>query len=229
MPAALAHRISNRFRQQTFVVSNVESVMGYVRRGISAARLRVASSRPAVTRDDDPQWGDDYHKRMAERDALAESRKPENWLQSKQVALLLIERSAAALDCIAHLPATTATTDRQHDFASLRHEGYAVRQLGDRYHKLTPMGARAARDLISAIARRIGLHHVSYHHDSINEHKARCTCGWHASAARTGNRNWIAPLQVAASRHIADPQEWIRRREAGQKIIDAIGTSNTGT
>lgn len=133
------------------------------------------------------------------------------WPIGRQVALLLIERSAAALDCLAHMPGSMKKPS-QEDFLWLRREGYAVRELGARYHRLTAYGGRKAHDL------------VTYRLDNWTSHHASCCCGFVAHAARFGNANPKATLQIAVSRHLDDPTQWIRQREATRTLMDSLFT-----
>lgn len=209
------------FRSRQSVASTVELNMGYAGRGASIGRYRIPLQRPELKREDDPLFWDEHHAALAKATAEAEARKPENWPQSRQLAILFIERSAIALDCIAHMSGT-GVRPSQSDFLWLREQGYAVRQLGQRYHRLMPQGVRLAREVVSIVAKRLGLHHIVYRFDSWNGHAARCSCGWTATSDNRQNRNWKAPLQSAASKHICDPKDWLRKQAAAGKIMDTI-------
>lgn len=161
----------------------------------------VGIRRPALKREDDPVWWDAHHARIDELAKRRDALQPENWLHSRQLAVLMVQRSHAALDCIAHINGIYAT---QADFAFLRNAGYAVRPLGARYHQLTPEGKRVARDICIAVAKRLGLHHISYVMDSWSEHKVRCTCGWFASLNRRNNNGATKYLQERALKHLAE-------------------------
>lgn len=184
--------------------------------------------RPPVKREDDPAWWDAHHARIEAREKEAKAREPENWPASRQLAILRIKRSAFALDIIAHLEKSTVRAGES-DFLWLRQEGYAVRPLGQRYHHLTPYGARAANRVCIAAAKQLSLHHIRYRFDSWSYHSATCTCGWQQTGDRRMNSNWRAPLSAAANKHLADPQDWIRRREASTAIVDTIALIGRGT
>lgn len=157
--------------------------------------------RPALKREDDPLWWDDWQAKQAARDRAAQSLKVENWQHSRQLALLMIFRSDGAKAC---MDAMQPMKVSQHDFAFLRNAGFATKQLANRYHNLTLAGFAAARQCVAIVAKRHGLHLVAYDMDSWSEHKVRCTCGWHQSLNRRNNEGAFRYLQTRAERHLAE-------------------------
>lgn len=158
----------------------------------------VSFTRPPLERKDDPAFWDGHHKRVDARVAEGDSHRVENWPQSRQLALLMIRRGHLALDCIAHIQGVHAGQD---DFLYLRQHGIAIKALSDRYHRLTPYGLRIAKDCCFAVAKRLGLHHITYVMDSWSEHKVRCTCGWFAALNRRNNNGALTYLRERAARH----------------------------
>jgi len=141
----------------------------------------------------------------------------EEWSQSKQLALLTIARVGGARDCVEHMR-DAGIKASQEDFLALRNEGLAVRPLGERYHRLTPAGLRYAGQLQKAVAQRLGLHHIEYMDTSYCA-SAKCTCGYFKSFERKygGERS---QLERAISRHLVDPQAYLREREAASIAMD---------
>lgn len=173
--------------------------------------------RPEMKREDDPVWWDKWHADIDARIAANNAKKPEHWPASRQLALLMIQRSHMALDCIAHIKGVRATAD---DFAYLRREQLAwKRDIRDRQHMLTAEGKRIARDVCFIVAKQLGLHHITYVMDSWSEHRARCTCGWHASVNRRNNNGARKHLEALALEHINNPDAWKRAGEASRKVI----------
>lgn len=179
--------------------------------------IRTGFPRPELKRSDDPVFWDAHHAKINARVADAAARRPENWPHGRQLALLMIQRSHMALDCIANMKGVRPS---QEDFAWLRSQELAMKPLGDRFHTLTPEGKRIARDCCFAVATRLGLHHVTYSFDSWSEHVARCTCGWHQSLNRRNNNGGASYLQERARRHLADPEAWKRSKERESNIIE---------
>lgn len=179
--------------------------------------IRTGFPRPELKREHDPVFWDAHHAKINARVADAAARRPENWPHGRQLALLMIQRSHMALDCIANMSGVRAS---QEDFAWLRKEELAIKDLGERYHTLTAEGKRLARDCCFAVATRLGLHHFTYSFDSWSEHVARCTCGWHQSLNRRNNNGGASYLQERARRHLADPDAWKRENENIRSIID---------
>lgn len=194
--------------------------MGY--RGVSQSRLLGGIfQRPALKREDDPEFWDHHHADQAKRLAEARANEPINWPVSRQLALLMVRRGQLADEVSERLRAKGVNAS-QSDFATLRDDGLAVRPLAERYHRITAYGTRIADQLAAVLAKANGIHHITYVFNSYTEHKARCTCGWTQSGDRKMNRNWRAPLERAAEKHLADPQAWIRAMQASQKMIAAI-------
>jgi hypothetical protein len=177
--------------------------------------------RPALKREDDPQWWDEYHAKQAERIAEGEALKPENWSHGRQLALLRIQRSDAAEDCIAHLKGIEA---KQEDFTFLREQHYAYRKFKSPLHDLTASGKRVAREVCRIVAHRLGLHHITYDMDRWTEHKVRCTCGWHQSLNRRNNEGALKYLQDRADRHLQNPDAWKREQAGVANVIASIGS-----
>lgn len=193
------------------------------RRFTSRVPLRYSSRHVDTATIEDPAFWE--RARAESQAAIAEQRRdePENWPQSRQLAILMIHRSSIALDCMAHLSGQGIRA-RQHDFAYLRNHGYATKELAGKYHKLTPMGRRAAKAAASALGLALGLHHSTIHFDSWSEHRIRCCCGWSQSVNRRANANAAERLQAAFDEHLKNPEDWKRRVLKAQEIIDKVGT-----
>lgn len=183
--------------------------------------VRVGYPRPALKREDDPVFWDEWQAKLAAMDAKTAARDPANWMRGQQIAILMIERSAIALDCIAHMTGSMRGAS-QEDFLFLREQGYAVRPLGQRYHQLTPAGIRTARDCADAVAKKLGLHHIRNAIRGSRSNGARCTCGWSCSADERYGLSG-PKIDKAITRHLASPDEWKRGIVASQAIINAVG------
>ena len=179
--------------------------------------------RAPLERKDDPQFWDEHHAGIAKRAASLAAQRVENWPQSRQLAILFIARTDLALKCVAALSGSNVRP-RQHDFLALRNHGYATKELGDRYHKLTKIGWKAAETSAWILGKELGIHHPQYIFDSYSEHRARCCCGWSASVNRRSNSNTAQRLRAEFDKHIADPNEWKQRKVTVQEIIDKVGT-----
>lgn len=154
--------------------------------------------------------------------ARIEAERPKNWPQQRQLAILMIQRSSIALDCMAHLSGK-GIHPRQHDFAYLRNHNFAVKDRDGRFHSLTAAGIRAARECTEALGKTLGLHHLTIIPDSWHEHRARCCCGWSTSVNRRSNANFRERLERQYDRHLADPDAWKRSNERVQAIINNVG------
>lgn len=181
--------------------------------------IRTGFIRPEVDKTKDPEFWAAHDARIDRLAARIAGRRPENWPHGRQLAILMIQRSHMALDCIAHLQGVRAS---QEDFAWLRSSELAVKPLAQRFHQLTPEGKRIARDVCFAVAKRLGLHHVTYHLDRWTEHKARCTCGWHQSLSRRMNVNARGYLEERARRHLADPEAWKTQEDRATALIENL-------
>lgn len=169
-----------------------------LRQSVSATRNLI---RPALKREDDPVWWDEWHAKIAARERASQALKVENWPHSRQLALLMIFRSDGAKECISAMAPLNVS---QNDFAFLRKAGYATKPLGNRYHNLTKDGFSAARECVTIVAKRHGLHLTTIQMDTWSEHKVRCTCGWSASLNRRNNNGAQRYLQERAARHLAE-------------------------
>lgn len=179
--------------------------------------IRTGYPRPELRREDDPVWWDAHHAAINQRVADAAARRPENWPHGRQLALLMIQRSTWALECIAGMKGVRPT---EKDFAWLRTNNLAERPLMQRFHALTDDGRRIAREVCFAVAKRLGLHHVTYSLDRWTEHVARCTCGWHQSLSRRMNVNARGYLEERARRHLLDPEAWKHSKARETAIIE---------
>lgn len=159
--------------------------------------------RAPVDKSKNPQFWADWDARIAARDRAAQALKVENWPHTRQLALLMIFRSDGAKAC---MDAMQPLRVGQNDFAFLRNAGYAfkLQPPKDRFHNLTKDGFDAAKKCILIVAKRHGLHLISYDMDSYTEHKVRCTCGWHQSLNRRNNEDALKYLQTRAERHLAE-------------------------
>lgn len=202
---------------------SVESVMHskYLSRG---GPLRTGLQTAVI---DDPAFWE--LARVESQAAIREQRGDavEHWPKTRMLALLMIHRSDNALAVIARLSGTDVRP-RQHDFAALRNHGYAKKELAERYHQLTPQGRRAAERCADVLGNELGMHLPTYIFDSWSEHRARCCCGWSASVNRRANSNAADRLATEFGKHLADPQDWKRRRLKVQEIIDKVGTGTLG-
>lgn len=190
----------------------------------SRVPLRTSRSRVVdISTINDPSLWDRAQQESKEALAKLRTDAPENWPQSRMLALLMIHRSDNAMKIIAHLSGKKLYP-RQHDFAALRNNGYATKQLADRFHKLTPSGRRAAKQVADIMGRELGLHLPTFEFDSYSEHRARCCCGWSASVNRRANARAAERLGREFQAHRADPDAWKNRVLKVQEIIDKVGT-----
>lgn len=102
-----------------------------------------------------------------------------SWEPGKLMAIMLIYRTQAAKDCIAHWQEQGIKAS-QRDFLVLRNSGLAFRRETGALHELTATGKRYAADATNLVAKRLGLHHIEYH-GSTRYSGASCTCGWRCS------------------------------------------------
>lgn len=149
---------------------------------------------------------------------------PDQWHPSKQLALLMIYRSACAHDCISHMSGSGIRA-RQEDFLALRQMNIAFKRPLARFHELTPVGKRYAHDCARTMATKLGLHHIESYHFG-GTHRAKCTCGWSQSAS---DKYGLTESQIAAAiaRHRNDPDEWKRQRERTLALIESFGDQMT--
>lgn len=106
--------------------------------------VRLGYPRPALKREDDPQFWDQFHAKRDEGAAKLAAERPENWPQSRKLAILMIQRKDLALDCMKRL-AAAGVRHSQGDFVYLRTEGYAVKDKDGKFHRLTASGWRVKR------------------------------------------------------------------------------------
>lgn len=177
--------------------------------------------RAEVDKSKDPDFWRAWDGKIDALAAKREAEKPENWPQSRMLAILMIHRSSIALDCMAHLSGSGVRA-RQHDFAYLRNHGYAVKDTLGQYHKLMPVGRRAAKTCADVLGKALGLHHVTFHFDSWSEHRARCCCGWSASVNRRANANAAQRLQAEFDDHMKNPDAWKTAGEASRAVINDL-------
>jgi len=182
----------------------------------------ISYTRPELKREDDPVFWDRHHTDIAARAAQLEAQRVVNWPQSRQRAILMIARTDLALKVIAALNGTRAHLPRQHDFAALRNHHYASKNLGDRFHKLTPLGWKAAETAANILGKQLGLHHLTTKMDSFSEHRARCCCGWSASVNRRANTRATERLQRQYEEHLQNPDAWKLAGEASRKVIENL-------
>lgn len=177
--------------------------------------------RAEVDKSKDPEFWSAFDARVDALAAKREAQKPENWPQSRQLAILMIARTELAKQCIARLSGSDVRP-RQHDFLYLRNHEFATKELGDRYHKLTKHGWKAAEICAWSLAKALGLHHVIYNFDSWSEHRARCCCGWSASVNRRANSNAAQRLQAEFDKHVKNPDAWKTAGEASRAVINDL-------
>lgn len=177
--------------------------------------------RAEVDKSKDPQFWSAFDARVDALAAKREAQKPENWPQSRQLAILMIARTELAKQCIAKLSGSDVRP-RQHDFLYLRNHEFATKELGDRYHQMTKCGWKAAETCAWSLAKALGLHHLQCHFDSWSEHKGRCPCGWTASVNRRSNTRWRERLEREFERHLVNPDAWKTAGEASRAVIDDL-------
>lgn len=185
--------------------------------------IRTGMIRPELKREDDPAWWDKWHAGVGKRASALAAQRVENWPMSRQLAILMIARTDLGLQCIAKLSGTNVRA-RQHDFAALRNHGYATKNLGDRFHKLTSDGWKAAGTSAWILGKELGIHYLKLKLDSWSEHRARCCCGWSASVNRRSNSNTVDRLHAEFDEHLANPDAWKRDVLKVQEIVDKVGT-----
>jgi len=170
----------------------------------------------------------DWDRAAARSKALIEEQRrrngdPEYWPKTRKLAIAFIARTENAKACIAKLSGSK-TYAGQDDFLYLRQNGLAIK--GERWHKLTPNGWKAAHKAIFALAKELGLHLPEYNFDSWYQHTVRCCCGFSGYISRRSNRSAASNLQKQFAKHLEDPDAWKRRKTVDQ-IVDEIIKAKT--